>query len=113
MKYGFAWVALFTILSFATSCKKEEKAINCFSDVPTVRVITNKKATVRLTASYVEPVYLIEEGTIDTRLIPCNFPMEFYQSNLQVTISGEVKETRQTGSVPCCAENFVITKIAR
>lgn len=113
MKHGFAWVALFTLLIFATSCKKEEKATNCFPDVPTVRVITNKKATVKLTATYVEPVYLVEEGTIDTRLIPCNFPMEFYQGDLQVTISGEVKETKQTGFVPCCAENLVITKISR
>jgi hypothetical protein len=113
MKYSFAWVALFTTFISATSCKKEEKATNCFSDVPTIRVVTNKKATVKLTATYVEPVYLVEEGTIDTRLIPCNFPMEFYQHDLQVTISGEVKETKQTGLVPCCAENFVIAKISR
>ena len=113
MKYCFAWVALFITLSFVTSCKKEEKATNCFSDAPTVRVITNKKATIKLTATYVEPVYLVEEGTIDTRLIPCNFPMEFYQDDLPVTISGEVKESKQTRLVPCCAENFVITKISR
>lgn len=95
------------------SCKKEDKATDCFPDTSTVRVIDNKKAVVKLTATAVEPVYLVEEGTIDTRLVPCNFPMEFYQHDLQVIVSGEVKVTHQTGSVPCCAENFVITKISR
>lgn len=68
---------------------------------------------VKLTATVTEPVYLVEEGTIDTRLIPCNFPMEFYQNDLQVNISGEVKSTQQIGSAPCCAENFVIKEISR
>ena len=95
------------------SCKKEDKATDCFPNTSTVRVIDNKKAVVKLTATAVEPVYLVEEGTIDTRLVPCNFPMEFYQHDLQVIVSGEVKVTPQTGSAPCCAENFVITKISR
>jgi len=37
--------------------------------------------------------------------------MEFYQNDLQVIISGDVKATPQSGF--CCNENFVITKITR
>lgn len=104
---------MLVIFIIPVSCKKGNKATTCFSGVPTIREINSKRAVVRLTATYTEPVYLVEEGTIDTRLIPCNFPMEFYQNDLQVIISGEVKATQQTSQAPCCAENFVITKISR
>jgi len=113
MRSGINWVPLLIMFSVPISCKKEDKASNCPTEIPTTRQINNRKAVVKLTATYTEPVYLVEEGSIDTRLIPCNFPMEFYQSDLQVTISGEVKGTRQTGLAPCCSENFVITKISR
>ena len=108
-----ATLVLLLIMHHLISCKKEDKATPCFPDTPTTRVIDKKKAVVKLTATAVEPVYLVEQGTIDTRLIPCDFPMEFYQHDLQVTVSGEVKATQQTGAVPCCAENFVITSISR
>jgi hypothetical protein len=112
MRLGATLVLLLVIFNLI-SCKKDDKATDCFPNTPTARVIDNKKAVVKLTATAVEPVYLVEEGTIDTRLIPCNFPMEFYQHDLQVTVSGEVKATQRTGAVPCCAENFVITSISR
>ena len=57
--------------------------------------------------------YIIEEGTIDTRLNPCILDKEFQQNNLKVKISGEVKLTIQGGPSPCCLENFVITKISK
>ena len=113
MKFFLIALMVLLFLFNLISCKKEDNAPDCFPNASTVRVINNKKAVVRLTATAVEPVYLVEEGTIDTRLIPCNLPMEFYQHNLQVIVSGEVKVTQQAGSVPCCAENFVITKISR
>lgn len=113
MRCNITWISVLAVFFLSVSCKKGDKINNCFSDVPTIRQINNRKAVVRLTATYTEPVYLVEEGTIDTRLIPCNFPLEFYQNDLQVTISGKVKVTKQTGQVPCCAENFVITSISR
>ncbi|RPD43439.1 hypothetical protein [Paracnuella aquatica] len=113
MRGGITWPTLLIIIYLPISCKKEDKATDCFSGISTVRTINNKRVVVKLTATYFEPVYLVEEGTIDTRLIPCNFPIEFYQHDLQVTISGEVKATQQRGSAPCCAENFLITKISR
>ena len=58
-------------------------------------------------------VRAVEQGSIDTKLLPCNLPMEFIQDGLQVVISGEVKSTPQSGFGPCCTENFVITKITR
>lgn len=112
MSFSLSLIALFIMFSVPTSCKKENKAANCFSGIQTVRQINNKRATVKLTAT-IQPVYLIGEGTIDARLIPCNLPTEFYQNDLQVTISGNVKATQQTASVPCCAENLVITNITR
>jgi hypothetical protein len=112
MKLAFVSTALLVILSI-NSCKKEDKTTDCFPNTSTVRIIDNKKAVVKLTATATEPVYLVAEGSIDTRLIPCNFPLEYYQNDLEVTISGKVKASQQAGLVACCAENFVITKISR
>lgn len=100
------------MMTIFSSCKKDKSSTECFHGAVTVRQITNKQAVVKLTAT-VNPVWLIEQGSIDTKLIPCNFPMEFYQNDLQVIISGEVKSTPQAGPGPCCLENFVITKISR
>ena len=107
------WTALFALSGVSASCKKENKAIPCFADLATTRQVSNKRATVKLTATISEPVYLVEEGAIDTRLLPCNLPMAYYQHDLKVTVSGEVKDTPQIGSPPCCVENFVITAISR
>jgi hypothetical protein len=92
------------------SCKKSKDITGCFPNAATVRQISNKQAVIKLTAT-VNPVWIIEQGSIDNKLIPCSFPVEFYQDGLQVIISGEVKSTPQAG--PCCTENFVITKISR
>jgi hypothetical protein len=93
------------------SCKKNNNTDECFSGVPTVRQITDQPAVIKVTAA-VYDVYIVEQGSIDTKLIPCNLAKEFIQNDLQVIISGEVKYTPQ-GSDPCCSENFVITKITR
>ncbi|MCC6290323.1 MAG: hypothetical protein IT249_20795 [Chitinophagaceae bacterium] len=112
-------LAVFLIMLCICSCKKDDNKDkhfpnpDCKSDEATTRTINNKKAVVRLTATYYESIYLVEENTIDTRLIPCNFPMEFFQDGLAVMISGDVKATQQKPSTPCCAENFVITKIRK
>jgi hypothetical protein len=97
---------------FTLSCKKAKSPSDCSPGAPTVRQILNKQATIKVTAM-IHPVYIIEDGAIDTKLIPCNFPMEFYQADLRVTISGEVKQTVQPAGMPCCMEYFVITKITR
>ena len=107
-------IPILTFLISATvfnSCKKNNDTDVCFSGVPTVRQITDKPAVIKVTAT-MYAVYIVEQGAIDTKLIPCNLPKEFFQNDLQVTISGEVKATPQ-GSGPCCTENFVITKITR
>ncbi len=115
MRLQKSFVILFSFVFSATGCKKEKASGNCFSNEPTHRTITNKKATVRLTATYLYPVYLVEDGALDTKLIPCDFPVEqgFYQDGLQVTISGQVKNPVQFPGAPCCFENFVITTISR
>lgn len=104
------WIGLF-LICVSASCKKQANKNECFADVPTIRTLTNKQAVVKVTAT-VYSAYLVEQGTIDTKLIPCNLPMEFLQNDLPVIVSGEVKGTPRDGG-PCCAENFVITQITR
>ncbi len=106
-------IALFVIITaiLISSCKKDKEKEECFPGVATTRLIENKQAVIKLTAT-VDPVYIVEQGSIDTKLIPCNLPLEFFQHDLQVIISGEVKTTDQAGR-PCCQENFLITKITR
>lgn len=112
MRHFLTLFTFFILITIFNSCKKDKETTQCFPNAPTVRQISNKQAVIKLTAT-VNPVWIIEKGSIDTKLIPCNFPMEFYQDGLQVIISGEVKSTPQAGPGPCCTEKFVITKISR
>lgn len=111
-------ISLLIFIPLIFSCKKSNKDNyypneDCNTDGETIRIINKQRATVKLTATFYEAVYLVEENTIDTRLIPCNFPMEFYQDGMVVIISGEVKAAKQRPSTPCCAENFIISSIQR
>lgn len=99
-------------MTISNSCKKYIYSTECLAGDPIVRLITNKQAVIKLNAT-VNLVWIIEQGSVDNKLIPCNLPMEFYRDGLQVIISGEVKSTPQAGPEPCCTENFVITKITR
>jgi len=113
MPYRSFVICLFVLAVTVTACKKKSNTdTNCFPDAITLRQIVNKHATIKLTGT-INSVYIIEDGAITDKLIPCNFPMEFYQNDLQVTISGEVKATPQIAFGPCCTENFVITEITR
>jgi hypothetical protein len=107
------FLLLLTLSTIVSFCKKNKNSSGCSPDASTVRQITNKQATIKVTATYTYPVYIIEQGSVDTKLVPCNFPMEFYQNDLQVVISGDVKYTIRKDSDPCCIENFVITKITK
>ena len=111
MRYIIPTLTFLISVMVFNSCKKNDNKGVCFSGVATVRQITDKPAIIKVTAT-MYAVYIVEQGAIDTKLIPCNLPKEFFQNDLQVTISGEVKATPQ-GSGPCCTENFVITKITR
>lgn len=94
------------------SCEKDSRKTNdCFPNSTTARQIVNKLATVRQQPGGL--FYIIEQGSIDTKLNPCNLANEFQVDNLQVTISGDVKATLQGGPGPCCTDDFVITKITR
>lgn len=114
MRQNLNLMGLLLLLAILVSCKKEKDSsvINCSADAQTIRQITNKQAVIKVTGM-MNGVYIIEQGTIDTKLIPCNLPAEFLQNDLQVIISGDVKFRQQTGIEPCCTENIVITKITR
>ncbi len=113
MRLNTTLIFSFALIPVFSFCKKENKInTGCQPNAGTVRQIIDKQAVIKVTAT-VNPVYIVEQGSIDTKLIPCNLPMEFYQNDLQVIISGEVKTTPQVMPVPCCTENFYITKITR
>ncbi len=108
------WLNLMVLLLLLISCKKEkdETITGCSPDAITIRQISNNQAIIKVTGM-MNGVYILEQGTIDTKLIPCNLPAEFIQNDLQVIISGDVKFRQRTGIEPCCTENLVITKITR
>ena len=111
MRYITILIASLFILTILPSCKKDNNSnIDCFPNSSTVKQITNAQATVKKSG---EKFYIVEQGSIDTRLNPCTLPQEFQVDNLEVTISGDVKSTFQDGAEPCCTENFVITKISK
>jgi len=109
MKRQTSFLLLLVSATMLSSCKKEEKNEPC--SAPTARVINNKPAVIKLNAT-INGVTIVEQGSIDTWLIPCNLPQDFYQNDLQVVISGEAKETRFTSGI-CCPQHFFITKISR
>ena len=94
-----------------SSCEKETNSpVNCLNDAATLRIITNQQATIK---AFGGNFYIVKQGAIDTRLIPCNLTKEFQKDNLPVIISGDVKALVQPLSGICCTENLVIVKITR
>lgn len=100
--------AIFLLIA-ACSCKKDKASSECFSNATTVRQITNAQATIKgSNGNY----FIVEKGSIDTKLNPCMLEPEYKINDLQVVISGEVNLT--PGSFePCCTVNFVVTNIAK
>jgi hypothetical protein len=97
-------------------CKKkqegsqnEDPPTGCFPGSATIRKIVNKLAVVKVTAN---GYYIAEQGTYDTRLIPCNLANEYVENDLQITISGDVKARQRSDGI-CCIEDLVITNISR
>jgi hypothetical protein len=105
-------VTIFSLLGITLfSCKKGSNSTpDCFPDTSTVRQISNAQATIKKVEA---AFYIVEQGSVDTKLNPCTLPTDFQVNNLQVIISGDVKATLQGGPGPCCTEDFVITKISR
>jgi hypothetical protein len=92
-------------------CRKNNRSDTaCWPDLSTERQIADKPAVVKY---FDNQFFLIEQGTIDTRLKPCKLPAAFQIDGLSVIISGEVKTAVQATGQPCCTNNFVITNIYR
>ena len=68
MRYRLNLMALLLLL---VSCKKEKNnsITGCSPDAITIRQITNKQAVIEVTGM-INGIYIIEQGTIDTKLIP-------------------------------------------
>ena len=94
-----------------TGCKQDDQnGAPCFGGAPTTRHIINKPATVQLSGG---EYYIVEQHTIDTRLLPCYLKQEFRISGLSVKVSGEVKGSIPGSNGPCCTEGLIIAKITR
>lgn len=110
MRYILTLIVLL-IMTLSFSCKKDNTSnADCFPNTSTVRRIASGQGTIKEVGG---KYYIVEQGSMDTKLSPCSLPTEFQINNLQVTISGEVKSTLHGGPEPCCTENFVITNISR
>lgn len=93
-----------------SSCKKSNTLDRaCFSDTANAGKLINKQAIIKLSGA---DFYIYEQGTIDTKLIPCNLPPNFQMNDLQVMISGYIKPSKEEGNT-CCTEILFITKITR
>lgn len=110
MANAYVLLLLPLVLLVPTGCKKETKMdADCFPDRPVVRTITNQPAVV---VDGGTDFYLIEQGTIDLRLLPCNLPEAFQKNGLRVAISGRVKAIPE-GPRPCCAGIMALTSISQ
>lgn len=97
-KNYFHFIICWTYLFFSNSCKKDDSKKNdCLPTATTYRQIINKPATIRQHPG--GTFYIVEQGTIDGQLIPCNLTADFQIDNLLVTISGDVKATVQVDLV--------------
>ena len=76
MKNYFTYLTLLLAVTILfSSCEKEEiEKKDCLSNEATTRQIINKQATIKLANSQ---FYIVENGAIDTKLIPCNLPQQF------------------------------------
>lgn len=106
------WLVFTSLIWCSISCNKRENntAEDCSANAVTTRQVVNKPAVVKVTAT-IYSIYLVEEGSMDLKLVPCDFlPIEFIQNDLQVIISGDVKQ-RKNNADPCCTENIKITSL--
>lgn len=99
------------VMLFTNACKKNKTTDDCSPNSAIARTILNKPATIFKQPNGI--FYIVEQGTIDSKLIPCNLPSEFKVDQMQVVISGEVKTSGQPASAPCCTNNFYILKITK
>jgi len=105
-------ILLLSLVSFACRKADDEPKTGCDATAQTLRHINNKFATVEVNATIIG-VLLVEDNTIDSKLVPCNLPQEYVQHGLKVIISGDVKARKALTNEPCCKDAFVISKIAR
>ena len=110
-------LSIFT-LALTTSCKKNNSTTNrdpqllpdtCFSNEATRRSVVNKPATIQATGGQ---YYIIEQNTIDTKLLPCTLSPEFRVHGLQVIVSGNVKSAVKNIPI-CCIDNFQLLSISK
>lgn len=105
------FITLLFSVTILVSCKKESRlASDCFPNDLTSRQIADEHTTIKLLDNV---FYIIEQGTIDTQLKPCNLSKEFQVNDLPVIVSGDVKSTVSVGPGPAGIDNFVITKISK
>ena len=91
MRHSLTLIAFLLVMTIISSCKKDNNTnSDCFPNSSNVRQITNAQATIKAAGG---KFYIVEQGSIDTKLNPCKLSQEFQENNLQVLVSGDVKLT--------------------
>lgn len=109
-KLAHRLIAGMLLLAFFSCKKNNVPAQDCVPGGVISREIVNKAARVQLLNG---KFYLVEAGTIDQKLLPCNLDAAFRQNGLLVTISGQEKGDATAQNEPCCTSYFWISKISR
>lgn len=110
MRHFYPSFVLLVITIICSCTKNDHPGTDCFPDASTVRQIMDAQATIKEVDGR---FYIVEDGAIDTKINPCRLPTVFQVDKLPVIVSGDVKNTLQGESEPCCIEDFVISKISK
>lgn len=96
------------------ACKKSSNT-NTEGDCPlladqaTIRTLIMQPATIKQEGRL---FFIVEDGTIDQKLRPCNLTQDLQVHDLKVVVTGEVKKQLSFSSY-CCVDELLIHKISR
>lgn len=106
-------LSVFLITSFALclfSCKKEKQIRqDCFEGFTAQRQLTDAAAIIKMID---ETYFIMEEGTYDERLFPCNLPDKFKKNDLTIKVSGTVYAFASAPPGPVYTNGLVISAIS-
>jgi hypothetical protein len=94
-----------------TGCKKNTQSFrNCYPGSETLWKVDKAGGVVIRSGGQ---FYITQSGTIDTRFVPCDLPVEFQVDKMNIVFSGDVKFTKNSATEPCCTNDIVLTYISR
>lgn len=96
----YSSLILMTLIGISLSCNKDAvKDGSCFPNTETYRQLKDAPAEIWENGS--SHFLIMEDGTTDARLLPCNLPAEFQVNGLLITVGGDIKAFVHAGPAPC------------